>query len=207
MADSDAWDISKDELRTMPQFLVHYLRHPMNVIQRLPNWRWPTILITWAGLLIISGTASGLITRKLGDFLVGLFIFPLSGTVMAAVTTAFFYYTFHLFLQKQVSFKALYQLVVLAAIPYLIFRIIVSLVPPADVVGLAFSAALMIVGAVENFALPRRFVMRLIAGIFALFLVFWVYSQIQVAQINMRPKMDVTPESFDKLEKELKHDD
>lgn len=204
MSDEDLiWERTKAELRSMPQYLVAFLRSPLEKIKICPQWEWPTILILQGILAMFSGALAGLVKHSFADFLGGLIVLPLSSAIVLAIGSGFFYYTFSLFLKRDLSFKSIFTLMVLSGIPFLIFRILFSIVSAVQLVGLAFSAALLIVGFTENFMLPRKFVLRLILGIYSVFLVSWAVHQIQQAQLSYRPKTDVTPESWKILEKEI----
>ena len=73
----------------------------------------------------------------------------------------------------------MFTAVFFANIPFFIFQIVSSHIPPINLVGLAFAAVLLIVAFVDNFQLPKKFITRLMAVLYILFLVAWVWGRVE----------------------------
>lgn len=172
-------------------FLNRFLRHPINEIKNVPDWHWYRLIGVHSVLAALSGALRGFVDQKISFSIVaGLFISPILTLISLAVASLFFYYTFQIFLQKTVSPRRLFTVVMLANIPQLLFQIVSGYVPPISLVGMAFTALLLLVGFAENFQLEKRIVIRLIGFIYALFLALWIWGRVSSSQLEKNWNQD-----------------
>lgn len=165
-------------------------------MKHLPKWEWRRIIFAQILITAASGALSGLIHRSIGSIIWNMIQTPILTFITTFVSSLFFYYTFQIFNERIIDFKMLFTTVLFANIPFFIFQIISGFFPPILLIGLAFSAFLMIVGFVENFQLPRRFVARLIAGLYVLFVATYGLAWWSMSKSNERwhSRSDDAPE-------------
>lgn len=156
------------------QYLQRFVRHPFEEIAHLPVWSLRQLLLVHAALALISGTISGFVPPSFWRILQGLLFFPILVSVLGAILAAFFYYYFQLFERRTVPFQRLLTLVYFANWPFFLFHIPSNYFPPADLFGLAMSAALLIIGLTENFQLEKRRSLRLVGALFGLLFLLWL---------------------------------
>jgi hypothetical protein len=170
-------DQFRNELKDLPRFLISFIKNPVQGIRTAPPLSWPALFSLQIGAAIISGALVGLTERSFFDFLVGIFIYPVSSLVLSVIFTLFIYYFFSLFHGTFLEFRRLYGLLVLANLPYFIFHAAAGFLPPIDLIGFAFTCVLLIVGLVEQFGLERKKVTRLVGALYLVFFLIWAVEQ------------------------------
>jgi hypothetical protein len=193
----------KKELGELHRFLLEFLRHPIQGIRHTPPLSWPALFSLQAGAAMVSGALLGVLSKSFLDFILGLVIFPLSSVVLSAVFALFIYYFFSLFHSTFLEYRRLYGIIVLANLPYFIFHVVSGFLPPIDLIGFAFSSALLIVGLVEQFQLEKKIVVRLIAALYLVFFLVWSASLIRSSNRDEAHLREVAPKSLDELEREI----
>lgn len=159
--------------------LFRFLHHPMSEIKHVPDWPWARLLLFQIVITAVTGALNGLAEQRIffGVF-AGLFFRPVITLIMMGIATLFFYYCFQIFAEKTVAPRHLFTVVLFANIPQFLFQTIEGFVPPVALVGMAFTALLLLVGFVENFQLPRKLAVRLIAVLYAIFFALWLWNSI-----------------------------
>src|SRR4051812_22142848 len=104
-------------LRELPLVLVRMLRNPIGTVRTHLDFSWPLIVCLLAVSALVSGAVAGAITHNFVDFLIGLFIFPLTSVITAIVFGFFIYYFFSLFRATFLDFRRLMSLVAVAVVP------------------------------------------------------------------------------------------
>lgn len=170
--------MSPTHLRELPRVLIGMLKDPLGTVRRPLDFSWPLIFVLLAGSALVSGAIAGAITHNFLDFIIGVFVFPITSIVSAVVFGFFIYYFFSLFQSTFLDFRRLMSLVAVAVVPYFLFHSVSGYISPIDLLGFAFTCVLLIVGLVEQFGLERRLCSRLVAGLGLLYLVVWTLSQI-----------------------------
>lgn len=197
-------EIYFSQLKELPEYLLRFAKNPVQGIRTTPAWSWPATLSVQGGIAAISGACLAVLNQNFFDFLLALFIFPVSSIIISLVMMFFFYYFFAFFESTFLEFRRLYAIIVLANIPYLLFHILSGLLPPIDLLGFAMTALLLIVGLVEQFKVPKKTVVKLVAFIYIIFFLMWINVQIR-STWQPDEKINATkPESLDKLERDLK---
>lgn len=181
---------SKDRLRELAQNLITYLRHPIREISRVPEWEWPELLLVQVIVTAATGAATGLVDRSILGIFSGIVLTPLLTLVTIAVSSLFFYYLFQLFFERTVSFRKLATVVFLSTLPFFIFHILSGFISVINLVGLAFTAVILVVGLVENFQVPRRFVVRVIVAVYFVIFAMWLWGRWESSQIEAAWRTD-----------------
>ena len=174
----------KDEIKSTLQYLANYLRHPVQEITHLPDWGWSKLLIVLAGLAMTSGVITGFIPPNVYRIAGGVILAPMVSLALTTVMALFLYYYFQVFEKRTCSLRKLFTMILFANIPFFIFQIGSEIVPPLTLVGYAFTAMLMVVGLTSNFEMEKRRSIRLVAIIFAVVFVLWLWNRIDISSMT-----------------------
>lgn len=199
-----SWTEIHSQNKKALRFILSYLRHPVAAIQNIPVFDWPTIVFVHVILTICGGLIGGLLSGSLLGLLSGVFVFPLTSVLSLAVIAALFYYGFQFFLKRTLSFRKTFWLIALAHIPITISMIFASWLPLASFIGASASTLLLIIGMTENFALPRKTVIKFVGALYVVYLALWIANSLMVEEDKVKFQQKATPESLDILERELK---
>lgn len=164
---------NKVDINKLVQFLIEYIKNPVQGISILPDWNWPSVLTIQVLLALASGVLSGLLKLNIYRMLYGLFIMPVVTTVCALLLALFLYYYFQLFENKTESYKKLFILVILSSIPFYVFQIISEYFAPITLIGFAFTSLIAVVGLCENFNVEKKRAYSIIGSLFVLVLIAW----------------------------------
>ena len=166
------------EIKEIRTHLWRFLTHPMQEIRNVPEWPWPRLAILLVLVTSVCGFLSGIVNRiPVFAIIFSLIYQPIVSAIMLAISTAFFYYCFQIFCEKTVSLHKLVTVILFANIPGFIFQIAAGYIPPISLIGLAFTAFLLLVGFVDNFQLERKKVMKIVGALYGLFFVLWLLQQ------------------------------
>lgn len=181
--------MTKDQLRQeiieSKNVLLQFLRHPLVQMKQMPDWTWKRLFLVL--IIIASGTGglAGFLEKKIIlSIIAGLILTPILTAIQITVASVFFYYLFQIFADKTVSFRQLFTVVLFAFIPQLVLNIAVGYVPPIALVGMLFTALLLIVGFVENFQLSRKLVLRMVAILYVIFFLIWIWGRISSSKLE-----------------------
>lgn len=161
------------------QYLLKFVRHPMNEIKVLPDWSWNHLIFVHLILSISSGVLAGLAAFNILLALLGIFILPIVSSIMSLLLAIFFYYYFQIFEKREVSFRRLLTLVIFTNLPFFVFQIGSYYLPPLTLLGFAFTGFLLVIGLSENFQLEKKRSLRLVLILFAVVFVVWVFGLIE----------------------------
>ena len=200
------WQAFQSRTKEVLHFLLEYFKNPIIGIRQTPEWDWPTVIIVQGALSSICGLLSGVVAQSVSGALLGFLFFPITSVVTHFVVSGFFYYTFLFFYKNQVAFRQLYIVTVLANLPFIVLTILSPLLRPVTLVGLAVTGLLLLVGFVENFQLPKRSLARFLLVLYAIYVIMWVVSTLNLSKKETAFRKMATPESLDILEKELRGD-
>ncbi len=196
--------VLKAEIKDSFFTLLQFLRNPISEMQKLPEWEWPKMLLLLAAMASICGAIAGVVSGNLFDIFTRPIILPISSVVMTGIASGFFYYVFKFFFQREVSYQKLYTNLIFASIPAHILVILDHFLRPASLIGLAAGGILLTVGFSANFGLDRKKVGRLMGAMFGIYLVFWIFSSINLGKSHREYRQKATPESLEILERELR---
>lgn len=175
---------SKDHVKQVFNYIIHYLRHPVERIKSLPDWNWATLIVTLIIVSMGSGILTGLVPPNFFRLMGGIIISPIVGVVTAFVGSLFIYYYFQVFEKRTCAFRRIFTLTLLANIPFFVFQIGAEVIPPITLVGFAFTALLMAVGLTENFQMEKRRALRLVTVLFAVVFIIWLWNRIDISRMG-----------------------
>lgn len=202
----------KQKLSETLKYFRLYFKNPLFAIKNVPNWDWLTILITQLALSLLIGIISDLFSQTELIIFKGVFIFPLSSFLTTFLGTGFFYFLFLVFFNLEANFLKLYTIVFLSHVPFLILRIVKVWIAPIELIGFAATTALLTVGFVENFQLPKKKMIQIFGALYAVYFSMWVFQQIYQSKTTIDFKSKVNQgievdksESIDDIENQLKN--
>lgn len=184
--------------------LIAFLRNPIAGMRHIPPWEWPLLLLAQAALAAASGVLAGIVGRSFTNIIAGLIALPISTAAITFLAAAFFYYVFAIFFKKDVPLIEIYRVLVFANIPVQLLLILEPIIPIVLPVGFAISCLLLAVAFVDNFALPKQQVLRLLGALISIYFIIWIFNVLQNDKAKSAFREKATPESFDILEKEFK---
>ncbi|MEY4617042.1 MAG: hypothetical protein RJB66_2002 [Pseudomonadota bacterium] len=174
------------DFREVIDTLIRFFKNPVLVMKQMPEWDWKTLIILQLLISLLSGVISSLINLNIWQILKGLILMPPLFLMTAGVSSLFLYYAFLFLTQQNLPPKDIFTLVILSNIPFFIFQTFSSFFPPITLLGFLFTALLLVVGLVERFSLPRALVMKVVGSIWLVFLLIWIYDQIETYQLGRR---------------------
>ena len=176
--------LNRQKLQSLSQSLIAFLRHPIREIPNVPDWSWAELITVQILVTSITGAIAGIIARNPLDILLGLIFRPIITLVTLLISSLFFYYFFQIFARQTLDFRKLTTVIFFASLPFFIFHILSGLIPPINLIGFAFTAVILVVGLVENFGLPKKLVLRSIAGVYIVIFLMWVWGRWDSLQIE-----------------------
>lgn len=178
--------ISPDHLKKLSMSLIAFLKNPLQEIKNPPDWNWKELLVMQGLTTAASGAVTGLVSKSLLGIFGGVFLTPILTLITLTISSLFFYYIFQILAGKTLDFRRLMILVFFANLPFFLFQMISSLIPPVSLIGLAFTSLLLIVGLVENFKLPRPLVSRVIAALYVVIFMVWIWGRWDSLQVESK---------------------
>lgn len=167
----------KVNFRDLFQFLIAFIKHPVQKISVLPDWNWAALFVVQILLAVVSGTLAGVIKLNFYRIASGMILMPIVSTVAALMLALFLYYYFQFFENRTEPYRKIFTLVILSSIPFYLFQILSEYFAPVTLIGFGFTALLAIVGLCDNFAVSRKRAYQLIGILFTLVLVAWILNR------------------------------
>lgn len=172
------------EIQESKDLLLRFLKNPIQEIRHLPDWSWEHTLAFQVVVTAATGLLSGLVSLSPLSVIAQMITTPILTLILISVSCFFFYYAFQIFAEKTVPFRQLFQTVLFANIPFFIFQVASLFLPLLTMLGMAFTALLLIVAFVERFQIPKRMVMRLILGLYVIFFLIWLWGRFDGSRID-----------------------
>ncbi len=194
----------KRELDKLLEFVLFFVRHPIEGMRRLPDWHWSTLLSLQIGISVICGAMSGLLPPRFTSFFIGIFLYPIISFGQVGLLAVFLVFYFSVRHSVFLEHRRLASIVVLANVPYTIMHIFASVLPPLQLIGFAGTCLLLIVGMSEHFHIERRKLTRLMTGLFVAFACLWAITQYRASNQPDSFERKSIPKPVDVLESELK---
>jgi hypothetical protein len=195
------------------KYFKMYFKNPLVAIKNIPNWNWITVLLVQLSISVSIGIISDFFTQDNLVIFRGIFIFPLSSYLTTFLGAGFFYFLFLIFFNTETNFLRLYTIVFLSHVPFLILRIVKFWIAPIELIGFAATTALLTVGFVENFQLPKKKMIQIFGALYVIYFSMWIFQQIYQSKNTMEFKHRVNegtqgtetqkPESIEDIQKEL----
>ena len=179
--DSDAQGTSQqpEHVADLPRFLTRFITNPVGHIKEPSRLTWPAAFTLQVAAAIVSGALTSVVEKSALDLMISIFVFPVVMVMVGAVFTLFIYYYFAIFARTYLDIRRLYSLVVIAMFPYFVIHALSGFLPPLDLIGVALTGILLVVGLVEQFRLGRKPVAALVGTACVVFFVVW--SAVQYA--------------------------
>lgn len=190
--------------KDLPQFLRIFFLDPIGTMRRPLVLTWPAIISLVVSAAAISGAVVGALGHNVSDFLLGLFLFPVTSLMITLVFSFFIYYFFSLFRSTFLEFQRLVTLVAVALLPYFLLHSVSGLLSPIDLIGFALAMLLLVVGLVEQFDLDRRVCAKLMTGIAAAFFIIWSITQYRTSTRSAQETGIPAPRPLGEIEDEIK---
>jgi hypothetical protein len=200
----------KQQIGDILNYFKMYFKNPLIAIKNIPQWNWVTVLLIQLSISFSIGLISDFFTPQ--DNLVifrGMFIFPLSSYLTTFLGAGFFYFLFLIFFNTETHFLKLYTIVFLSHVPFLILRIVKFWIAPIELIGFAATTALLTVGFVENFQLPKKKMIKIFGVLYVIYFSMWIFQQIYQSKNTLEFKHKVNEgetqksESIEDIQKEL----
>jgi hypothetical protein len=185
-----------DDLKT-------FFRHPLDGIEKVPSWDFPTALILTGGLGTLAGCTAAILNRSISGFFMSFLIVPISSIVYIGLAAGFFYYVFLFVFKVSVRYRELYIINILAAIPSYICFTVAQRLPPISLLGIALNLFLLRQAFFSSFRISKSALTKLMVILFVFYSVSWVMNSLNLEKGRQNLKKMATPESLDILEKEL----
>ncbi len=200
----------KQKFSEAVKYFLSYFKNPLVAIKNIPNWDWLTVLVIQLCLSLLIGIISDFFSQDSLIIFRGIFVFPLSSFLTTFLGAGFFYFLFLIFFNTETNFLKLYTIVFLSHVPFLILRIVKFWIAPIELIGFAATTALLTVGFVENFQLPKKKMIRIFGALYAIYFFMWVFQQIYQSKNTLEFKNKVNEgteiektESIDDIQKQL----
>jgi hypothetical protein len=178
MRDVSPYQKPSVDFKALIEYLIEFVKHPMQKISHLPDWNWASLFVVHIILAVVSGVLAGLIKFNFYRVAAGLFLMPIVSTIAALMMSLFLYYYFQFFENKTENFRKIFTLVILSSVPFYIFQIFSEYLAVISLVGFAFSSLLSIVGLCDNFRIEKNRAYKVVGVIFGLVLVAWITNHI-----------------------------
>lgn len=165
-------------IKTIIQFLIEFVKNPIQNISLLPDWNWTSLFILQIVLAVLSGALAGLIKMAFYAVAFGIIIMPVVSTIAALLLALFLYYYFQFFEKRTEDFRRIFTLVILSSLPFYIFQILSEYFAPVTLIGFAFTALLAVVGLTENFNVQKKRSYQIVGILFALVISAWLLNRL-----------------------------
>lgn len=190
----------KSEILELKNFLIPFIRHPMDKIQNIPYWDWSRIILLQVLITTTIGAVKGFATQSkiFSSVLGGFFSFPLLTLITMMISTLFVYYSFQIICSQTLSFRKLYLIVLLANIPFFLIQVIAVFLQPLILVGLAFSTVLIIMGITANFKIDKKIVIKIIGTLYLIYALIWTAGKLNSMRFddNFESRREEAPEVY-----------
>jgi hypothetical protein len=197
--------MQQSELAQVPSFLTLFVRSPLNGIRVLPPWHWRTFIVLLFITAVLSGLLLGLFSWSFVNLILGVLVLPVTSIIGSFVMTFFIFYYFSTFRKVYLDSRRLFGVVSVSQIPFLFLHVFSGVVAPIDLIGFGCFCLVLIVGLVEQFHIDKKSAIRIAALLYFLYVSIWVFSQIRNdLHGNQELKKDQSPQSLDRMEKDLK---
>lgn len=166
------------DFKSLIDFLIDFIKHPVQKISRLPDWNWSSLFVVHIFISIVSGVLAGLLKFNFYRVAAGLFLMPIVSTVSVIMMSLFLYYYFQFFEKRTENFRKIFTLIVLSSIPFYLFQILSEYFSAISLIGFSFASLLSTVGLCDNFGVERQRAYKVVGIIFLLVLATWIVNKI-----------------------------
>ena len=168
----------KHEILDTIRVLIEFFRNPIVGMQQLPDWPWAKLVFLTGAFSATCGLLSGILAGDLLTIINGFIAFPVATLLMLAIFSGLFYYIFLFFYRQELPYKKIFQHLVFASLPAQALSTIAHFIPPITLLGVAVTLLLLIVGFSSNFSIPRKPLIKLMSGLFLIYVLIWIGNSI-----------------------------
>ena len=201
-----SYESLRDDFVALVRFSKLFARHPLSAIQTEGDWDYQRSIVFLVTASLISGAVSGAFQSSLAHAIIGFVILPFIVVGVSLVAAIGFGALIRFVHHRQIEREKIFQVVTMAILPFLFFRVLRSFAPPVTLIGLAATCALMIVGLTDRFQLPRKSVVKIISIIFAVYLVYWGVDMVRRSRFRQMASQSISDETLRVLDQEFKRE-
>ncbi len=192
-------DRQKNQIRQVLRYLLDYLKNPLLSIKQSPDWSWPTVITVQLLLSLLFGAISDFFSRDQFIILKGTLFFPISSFTTTFLGTGFFFLMIMIFFNTTVPFLRLYIIVFLSHLPFLFLRLLRMWVAPLELIGFAATTALLTIGFVENFKLPKKQLIKIFSILYLAYFLMWTGQQLRRSKNTLEFQKNTHEKIFENL--------
>jgi Flp pilus assembly protein TadB len=200
---TNTWEETHKDLIDILRYIPTFFKNPVQAVRAIPNWNWLALIVFNVLFSAVCGLIRGLFSGNSIFAVINAVVSPITTTIFIMIVAGFFYYVIMFWQGRQLDFRRLTTLVLLASLPTNILTILLPVLPPINLVGILFTGLLIIVGLVDHFQIPRKPVMQMMGVLFVFYIFVWVGNMITAEHSAQKREVKALPESLDILEKEL----
>ena len=160
--------------------------HPFQFAKVIKSRSWINSTIHLLGLSAVSGFGFGIFQNSILSLLAGIFIFPLTCLIFSAISAVLIYYYFYFRYSKKYNLEFIFGSIAQTSFGFLMihplagaaFKLSHTFSSFIDIVGLSFSALLLIVALVDSLRFPKKPTVRLITSVLGIILVLWIVKSV-----------------------------
>ncbi len=195
-----------EKLGHLVRYLSGFIRNPIVSIQKVPDWDWQALVVFYIIMAAGCGALRGLLSGHITQFISGLIVAPIMSVISATLVTGMVYYVLVFFFDREPLIRRIFTLVLLAAVPAMALSIVSHWLPVITLAGLFLSGLLLVEGVAGNFNVDRKRFGKMVAAIYLVYLLFWLYSSWHFQHEKDKYKSNLTtPASLQVLKQELEH--
>ena len=186
------------EVVSLFSYLTRLIRNPVETIKQIPKIRFSRLII----FQILLCCGSVLISNMLSPYAINIFTLLISilGSMAGiSILAMILYYFFAVFCHRELSFQSLFTLVLFSYLPFAILHLFYYYFPAIDLLGIAISSCLMVVGLVENYQIAKKSAIKVMSSVFAVFLIGWITNRITRYEYEKHGR----PQTLDSIEREV----
>ncbi len=174
---------------TLGQDLASFLRyfvHPVQTVSLLPRWTLTRILIFHFSSLFLLGAVAGIFPWPNSPlhFWLSVILLPTLGTLSWLILALILKLAIPLAVDQRPGFHAVLILALLTQLPLYVTRLFIPVSGLIMTVGFAMSAMILTVGLTENFKVPKKKSMMIVACLYSLAFILWFGSYMQTRELQ-----------------------
>ena len=190
------------EVVSLFSYLIRLIRNPVETIKQIPKIRFSSLI----AFQILLCCGSVVISNLLSPYAINVFTlaFSILGSIAGISLLAMaLYYFFSVFFHRELSFQSLFTLVLFSYFPFAVLHLFYYYFSAMDLIGMAASSCLMVVGLVENYQIAKRAAIRVMSSVFAIFAIAWIANRITRYEYEKHG----LPQTLDSIEREVQSQD
>ena len=197
----------KEDLQEAWKLLRDFGRKPTLVMRQVPDWPFRRTLLVLLSTSLVIGLGRGVARLSV----VAVLLEPILSSIAAIATVGVFgfiaFYTVKTLSKSAPNQGKLFLTLSLAYIPFGLTRIFEISAWPFELIGVAGSFLLLIVGLSENFYLPKKHLTRVFGGFYLVILTYWIGQTILESRNQYLLEKTSSPIDIEDIEKDLSQSD